>query len=287
MCEVDHHVRAGRPLAGGRWGFTLVELLVVIGIIALLISILLPGLQQARRSAESIKCAAALRQTHVAFEMYTGEYKGTMPVAVHEVGNARIPIDVQRRWYDLIAKYVSKEMSSISQIKEIRDRSVIWGCPAWSGSAAQTADPSVANDGLRPGYGMSYYTERYFQTRDLVNDYAYITGSTNRGVYIKKAKWSKRPAEMGYLIDSQTHIVNIPGYGTDYQWTDITQWQPHNGLTGTPGATAIYIDATRHLASNSPKNPNKRGMNQLFLDGHVQSVSVREAWENFTLKKSR
>jgi prepilin-type N-terminal cleavage/methylation domain-containing protein/prepilin-type processing-associated H-X9-DG protein len=267
-------------------GFTLVELLVVIGIIALLISILLPGLQQARRSAESIKCSAALRQTHVAFEMYTNEYKGTMPVAVHETGNARIPIGTQRRWYDLVAKYVSKEMAAYTDIKDIRDRSVIWGCPAWSGSAAQTADPSVANDGLRPGYGMSYYTQNFFRSRDLINDYTYIT-TGGRGVYVKKNKWSKRPAEMGYLIDSQTHIVNIPGFGTNYQWTDITQWQPHNGLTGSPGGTAFYVDATRHLASNTPKNPNKRGMNMLFLDGHVQSVSVREAWEGLTLKSSR
>jgi prepilin-type N-terminal cleavage/methylation domain-containing protein/prepilin-type processing-associated H-X9-DG protein len=60
-------------------GFTLVELLVVIGIIALLISILLPSLNRARAAANSIDCQSRLRQMGQAMQIYTVTNKGVLP----------------------------------------------------------------------------------------------------------------------------------------------------------------------------------------------------------------
>jgi prepilin-type N-terminal cleavage/methylation domain-containing protein/prepilin-type processing-associated H-X9-DG protein len=62
-----------------RRGFTLVELLVVIGIIALLMSILLPALNRARESAKRTQCLSNLRQIGLAFGMYTAQNKGNLP----------------------------------------------------------------------------------------------------------------------------------------------------------------------------------------------------------------
>ena len=77
MRERDR-LRDNTPAAAG---FTLVELLVVIGIIAVLIGILLPTLSRAREAANRTRCAANLQQLGVGFLQYATENRGYFPAA--------------------------------------------------------------------------------------------------------------------------------------------------------------------------------------------------------------
>jgi len=62
-----------------RPGFTLIELLVVISIIAMLVSILLPALANARKAAQNTKCLALIRQITIASINYSVDHKSNLP----------------------------------------------------------------------------------------------------------------------------------------------------------------------------------------------------------------
>jgi prepilin-type N-terminal cleavage/methylation domain-containing protein len=76
MSRTQHRSLCQRALRG----FTLVELLVVIGIIAVLISILLPTLGKARESAKRTQCLSNLRQLGIYINMYANTYKQQVPL---------------------------------------------------------------------------------------------------------------------------------------------------------------------------------------------------------------
>jgi prepilin-type N-terminal cleavage/methylation domain-containing protein/prepilin-type processing-associated H-X9-DG protein len=96
--------RFNRPAAG----FTLVELLVVIGIISVLIAMLLPALNKARAAAEQIACASNLRQIGSLIAMYESDNKGYLPFS-YQVGGGNFggyATQLGPAWEVCLAPYV-------------------------------------------------------------------------------------------------------------------------------------------------------------------------------------
>jgi len=93
---MTHHPHCDVP----RRGFTIVELLVVIGIIALLIGLLLPALSRARQASRTTECMSNLKQMGTALEMYADDYRGMYPRALPLVDptNAADPDEWRVPW---------------------------------------------------------------------------------------------------------------------------------------------------------------------------------------------
>jgi prepilin-type N-terminal cleavage/methylation domain-containing protein len=265
--------------------FTLVELLVVIGIIALLISVLLPALSKARRQANTVKCMASLREIGNGFKMYEIDNKGWWPSA----RDRKDPNTANNwhEWTDLVAKYMTgtKNWTNYYDVATVRRDSVIWGCPEWTKSSDFTSNLAASDaENVYTGYGMQYYPS-YFEdghyADGLVNA---STTTTTRPGYRKATVWQRKgSADRALVCDSRWDIVQCTdqkfmpvgsGTPTTY-WPDDTTALTATGAS-TPGI--VSFDA-RHKKQNLPKKEGATvaSINMLFCDMHVATISPMQA----------
>ena len=102
--------RFTRSTSGGfPVGFTLVELLGVISIIALLVSILLPALNKARAQAKAVVCAAQMRQYTLAVVYYVDDNDNFFPMYAHELNYTSGNTNYEYIWFNAIAPYMDGE----------------------------------------------------------------------------------------------------------------------------------------------------------------------------------
>jgi prepilin-type processing-associated H-X9-DG protein len=124
--------RKSRGLAA----FTLVELLVVVGVIATLVALLLPAVAMARRIAGQAQCASNLRQWAIALNEYADQNHDWLP----RRGQGKEPTE-QLGWYDdwfnalppLLRQPTYQQLVANRQMPQIGDHSV-WICPQLFGS---------------------------------------------------------------------------------------------------------------------------------------------------------
>jgi prepilin-type N-terminal cleavage/methylation domain-containing protein/prepilin-type processing-associated H-X9-DG protein len=292
-----------------RKGFTLVELLVVIGIIAVLISLLLPSLQGARRSAQSVKCLSSLRQIGIGFQLYAASYNGRWPMAVHEPSSLvtvtpnLLPLANahQSRWQDKIVPFVAgsqgmpppdgySDMINKYPNDMLRDSSVLWGCPAYRLHDGWNNTGALLNDQVRSGYCMNPYPLLPDKV-GVMRERAYH-GGTVHGEYFKEVEWKKKHGEANnhggayrlLIGEGLIHFLelSIRTRARPFDPALGDKWYPYDdtGLQANWQQAHFKIDGARHGKSGLSKQASYNGkyMNALFCDGHAEPLSVKEAW---------
>jgi prepilin-type N-terminal cleavage/methylation domain-containing protein/prepilin-type processing-associated H-X9-DG protein len=135
-------------------GFTMVELLIVIGIIAALIALLLPALSKAREAARTLKCAANLHAIGQGVAVYVVDFKGYLPASntwKHMVITATTqtpttPIYGTIHWSSLL--YARKDLSDATTIYQSPVGWEMFQCPSLDGGGLPPANTYPGNSSL-------------------------------------------------------------------------------------------------------------------------------------------
>ena len=277
-----------------RKGFTLVELLVVIGIIALLISILLPALNRARGQAKQIQCLSNLRQIATAMGMHANEHRNHYPLAGQIYSNpiSGMPKDATpfqlgdtgQRNYNYcmsqgkirvaplpvaIAPYLGQQIRTDSEANAVFDYEHgpilrIFTCPS---NIDEMQDGSTQMSYFMSSFDASWW----FQL--MPSSYAFneavlgwadkASGSAGHSRERGNLSRMPHPADLVLMADASTRGPNNWIVYNDYVGTGNTLLDFYNGLTSDPNDPKLF-DKNRHYGA----------MNIVFCDGHGETMRI-------------
>jgi len=137
-------MRINRP---ARPAFTLVELLVVVGIIAILIAILMPALRRAKEAANGAQCMSNQRQLMMAFLMFANEHKGHLPGNYWD-SQFQQPADAEKR--DWLIGDNPNQGNPAAQLADAPEKGTIY---KYINSRDVYLCPSMVQDSTNAGFG--------------------------------------------------------------------------------------------------------------------------------------
>ena len=261
------------PNQSPRRAFTLVELLVVIGIIAILLSILLPTLSKVRAASNTVVCASNLRQLTTCMLMYEQDNKGGL--IVHWTQG---PL-----WTYLLKTYVSK-VGRNQTAAQTETRDAIFSCPAaWEkpspdSNNAPTGSPfepfytnysggSNADTGFKvqAAYGMNRYLYDNHLTPSMIGNVRFwLTAYPRANFFTLQKVSSRQPNPIPMLFDCRWREAYMDSNTVGYYPNDTVYSDPAKG----GGGQMTLVATKRH----------GRFVNVSFMDLSVKTVKLPELW---------
>lgn len=233
-----------------RRAFTLVELLVVIGIIAVLISVLMPALSRARRQAQSAQCLSNMRQLQIAQWQYVLDNRGWLIQAGFAHGGAGA--SEEAAWFNTLQKYYQNKL--------------VVRCP--SDFSPHWPDGVPVPGTNPPEFRRTSYGINNFLDRDLVPWGPEMSPVPPGGLYVKIDRIRRPSTTIQFVEMAQT------GEFAAADHPHVENWAGSN----PPANAARQLEINAH--GNRPRSWESVA-NYGFLDGHAETLRFRDAFESF------